>query len=582
VHDRQKAFDSGLHAAYSPTTLFLSTTFVGLCRPYWFALQTRVLVMNRVSSACAFACLLVLCVFTEAQQLPGRSLSRVIPMSGEISNADGTPCSGIVGVMFSAYSDSQGGAALWSEIQNATCDATGHYTVLLGSQHLEGVPDDLFTSSQTRWLGVQVESESEQPRVRLQEILQKISAISTSRPPLKTVTASIAPPVSTALSAAIDAPVAVPDILIVLSRPQRPSRPMPPPSPFSSTGDLGNARSGHAAVLLGNGTVLVMGGSDGKTFLASAEIYDPTAGTFSATGSMQTGRSWPVAASLLQDGNVLIAGGSSFTGPTNAAEIYASGVFTATGSLPAARSGHTLTLLNNGTVLVAGGTSDSSALLYHADSGTFSSTGTMTLPVSLHVAALLPSGRVLITGGDTSGGGLATTAQLYDPVSSTFASSGALAAGREFATATLLPNGTVLVAGGRACCNPNFYVTSAAEIYNPATGQFTPTGSLATARTQHTATLLGNGKVLVVAGDSPSGTLSSAELYDPATGQFTPAGNLSFARRFHSATLLPSGKVLIVGGQNTAGYLNTTEIYDPAVAAAASVVPGATSITLQR
>jgi hypothetical protein len=206
----------------------------------------------------------------------------------------------------------------------------------------------------------------------------------------------------------------------------------------------------------------------------------------------------------------------------------------------------------------------------------------MTLAVSIHVATLLPSGRVLITGGDTSGGGLATTSQLYDPVSNTFASSGALATGREFATATLLPNGTVLIAGGRACCNPNFYFTSSAEIYNPATGQFTATGSLDTARVQHTATLLGNGKVLIVGGDNPLGTLSSAELYDPGTGQFTPAGNLSSARRFHTATLLPNGKVLIVGGQNAAGYLNTTEIYDPAVAAAASVVPGATSITLQR
>ena len=94
-------------------------------------------------------------------------------------------------------------------------------------------------------------------------------------------------------------------------------------------------------------------------------------------------------------------------------------------------------------------------------------------------------------------------------------------------TATLLNNGMVLVAGGY---NTQYHVALAsAELYNPATGTFTPTGSLNTARYCHTATLLNNGMVLI-AGGGLHGTLASAELYNPATGTFTLTGSLNTAR----------------------------------------------------
>src|SRR5438132_1514358 len=84
--------------------------------------------------------------------------------------------------------------------------------------------------------------------------------------------------------------------------------------------------------------------------------------------------------------------------------------------------------------------------------------------------------------------------------------------------------------------------------YHPATGTWSGTGSLGTAREDHTATLLPSGKVLVAGGyDNTSNVLSSAELYDPAAGTWTATGSLT-ARRFHTATLLPSGKVMVAGG----------------------------------
>ena len=136
---------------------------------------------------------------------------------------------------------------------------------------------------------------------------------------------------------------------------------------------------------------------------------------------------------------------------------------------------------------------------------------------------------------------------------------------RCYHTATLLPNGKVLVVGGNGGL-------SSAELYDPATGTWTMTGALAAGREYHTATLLPNGMVLVVGGDStqvsqppnPLTYLASAELYNPDTGQWTPAGAMSHARCEHTATLLPNGQVLVAGGSGAYSTASTAELYDPA------------------
>jgi hypothetical protein len=144
---------------------------------------------------------------------------------------------------------------------------------------------------------------------------------------------------------------------------------------------------------------------------------------------------------------------------------------------------------------------------------------------------------------------------LIDP---SWCTTGSMGTARENHTATLLPSGQVLVAGG----DQNGLFLTSAELYDPATGSWAATGSLATRRSSHTATLLPSGQVLVAAGLGTSGHLSSAELYDPASGTWSSTGSLVFPRFAHTATLLLSGKVLVVGGAGTA--VRFTELYDPA------------------
>ena len=131
-------------------------------------------------------------------------------------------------------------------------------------------------------------------------------------------------------------------------------------------------------------------------------------------------------------------------------------------------------------------------------------------------------------------------------------------------TATLLPNGKVLVAAGISA--PGGYLAGA-ELYDPSTGTFTASGTLATARFGHTATLLANGKALL-AGGANSAALASAELYDPATATFLAAGSMSAAREVFTETRLPNGKVLLAGGYiildaQDSQLIASADLFDP-------------------
>jgi hypothetical protein len=228
--------------------------------------------------------------------------------------------------------------------------------------------------------------------------------------------------------------------------------------------------------------------------------------------------------------------------------------------------------LNDATVLVAGGFATQSngvsvksnlAELYQMGSHTFVATGSMADARVKHTATLLRDGRVLVVGGADLSDGIdnLASAELYDPLTGNFTRTGSMAQGRADHTATLLADGRVLITGGYG---GGTLPLASAEIYDPATGKFTTTGSMTVARMNHTATMLLGGSVLITGGvDSSSNVLSSAEIFNPASGTFHAIASMTTARKWHTATTLGDDRVLIVGGFG-GGSLASAEIYDPA------------------
>ncbi|HEX7490287.1 MAG TPA: kelch repeat-containing protein [Candidatus Limnocylindrales bacterium] len=183
-------------------------------------------------------------------------------------------------------------------------------------------------------------------------------------------------------------------------------------------------------------------------------------------------------------------------------------------------------------------------------------------------ATLLADGRVLMTGDNTvvdNQDVYTTLAELYDPGTGVFAPTGSLLHALEGATATRLQDGRVLIAGGIVTDALDSPDASSAEIYDPATGKFTATGSLVQQRNDHTATLLGNGEVLIAGGWGVGGgpELATAELYDPKSGTFKPTGPMASTRMRATATLLADGRAMVFGGLGpTYKGMSTVELYD--------------------
>jgi hypothetical protein len=286
----------------------------------------------------------------------------------------------------------------------------------------------------------------------------------------------------------------------------------------------------HVAVALADGGALVMGGNTSESpnvpDADSSQRFDPVTEilspgprlAFSAEADLTT----PVA---LDGGGFLLVGPGinsalHLDGGLRATQAFdaTTGAFHRVGDLAVRHdAGGTATALGDGSVLVAGG----------------------------HLPAI-------------------STAERYDPASERWTATGDMATARRGHTATRLADGRVLIAGGVTCCDAAGEVlTGAAEVYDPGTGAFHPTGSLVTARALHTATLLADGRVLVTGGfvAVDGSTTAAAEIYDPSTGAFSAAGVMQASRTGHHALLLTDGRVLVLGGMQAS---TATDLFDPA------------------
>jgi large repetitive protein len=339
---------------------------------------------------------------------------------------------------------------------------------------------------------------------------------------------------------------------------------------FAPTGNMTVPRAGHTATLLPDGRVLIVGGYaacvSGPPCLRAdhAELYDPAIGTFTATGSMATASA--TGAVLLPNGKVLIG----YDETTASVELYdpSTGEFHTVGKPAMLKGVGFSALLNDGRVLLG-------AELYDPVSGTFSPVANWPVLQDYWYPFVLAGGEVLFVPVDSLSG-----CDIYDPATGTFNRTRAIAY-YEFPPATTsLLNGAVLFAGGSDGW------LGWAQLYDPAAGIVAPLRM--SYRDFPSATLLPDGTVLVAGGAGLYGvTLARTEIYDPATSEFSTTGSLASARVAHTATLLNNGQVLITGGGAFpgAGYqpspmgtpinqpgMSSAELYTPAVLVPAPVL----------
>jgi hypothetical protein len=403
------------------------------------------------------------------------------------------------------------------------------------------------------------------------------------------------------------------------------------------------------------GDVLVSGGMGAgramfKT-IGKAEYYNPSKRAFFTTGTMPVTAADQTALAVSPSAGAKIAAFGGISGKAHATINLLSFIGTVMGSvetydpttgkwtagantMSSHRTGATATLLPSGKILIAGGFNNSevalnTAEIYDPSNGTFVATdNNMTNPRAFHTATLLANGKVLLDSGLTDNtGDLSTTADLFDPIAGThgvFTVSTGTPGPRAAAVSVIFPSGPlagqVLITGGDICTGTAEVCSSTfSDVYDPATDvfSFVPMKEF---RTNHTATLLNDGTVLVAGGINVSASLSSgtvlgggalttfsrsAEIFDPSSSTFTCVGGpgalggcastMTHTRAGHTATLLGDGTVLIAGGFVSYGRppfqmgaaTNSAETYDPVAKTFKKTMPmhvargGHTAVLLQ-
>jgi hypothetical protein len=283
----------------------------------------------------------------------------------------------------------------------------------------------------------------------------------------------------------------------------------------------------HASVQLNDGRVLVVGGFG----TLSAEVYNPSTGSFSLTpGNMRLAR-YPVTATLLANGKVLVVGGrdAHSQADQSSTEIFdpSTGTFTPGPNMTKKRFFHTATALGDGTVLVAGGIDPTvnpagfASEIEMFDGQSFALASGQITGRARHVAVVFSNNKLLIAGG-TDGNTMNTTFIIHNGAS---LAGPIMNAKRERFGAALLPSGKVLLAGGIDFSGPG--VLTSTEVYDPASNALLPDANMLVRRSSHAVVGLQDGRVLVIGGESADDQqrLSSAEIYSETPPPKPPVAN---------------------------------------------------------
>lgn len=352
-------------------------------------------------------------------------------------------------------------------------------------------------------------------------------------------------------------------------------------------GRMNFARQSHRATLLNDGRLLITGGKGVNKAIDAVELYNPITKTWSRAGSLNFPK-YAHTATLLPDGNVLVAGGGEgFVRQVHGEIFYpeSSTWRSLTTIMDIGRGGHTATVLNSQSILFVGGTQGSSqASIYNISEEKWIEGAQSEQIRDSHTATLMKDGRVLITGGGIS----TLSAEIYDPNTQLWTSAGDMNISRREHTATALKNGKVLIIGGQHGGQITSLVetfdpdTNRWDTYG-LEGGWSDASIMSIPRKNHTSTLLPDGSVLITGGisridtiddEGPTELLDSAERYFVGgIGKWTTAGRMLGKRTGHTASLLPDGRVLVIGGGSVKlksgeqglqelEYLKSTEMYD--------------------
>lgn len=336
--------------------------------------------------------------------------------------------------------------------------------------------------------------------------------------------------------------------------------------PWSLTGNMAQGRQDATATRLADGSVVVAGGMDENgSVLPGAERYNSATDTWSAAGTLMVPRYWHRAVRL-QDGRVLVVGGLTDSGdPTATAEIYnpATNAWSPAAPMSTPRYVPQVTALQDGRVLASGGLGAGMAALataeiYDPALNRWSMVGSMTSPRFAAAVALLPNGKVLVAGGSASAGAYLSSAEIFDPSARTWTAALPMSVARYTPGMAVLPDGRALVAGGT-----DQY--PGAEIFNPASGTWSPTTDMAQVPRWFFETIpLADGRVMVAGGFGSSGLLDGVEIFDPGLGLWMQSNAMNMPRYTAVSAQLPDGRILIAGGYTRSstgaeGVTNTAE-----------------------